>query len=260
MILYINDNSPKIVYLTEDKLPLITEHGDEFKPTYYSMDDTLELGDDPYARLDKKDQSGKKRNFAIKRNGEEYWVSRSSTVFLHVYCRDNNGEWCVLMSQRGRNQKHAGNWNVAGGYLDYGETLEQAAVRECYEECGVNVSGAKLINCGATSDNLYKSVRHRFACILDGVTNDYPPSMKNCEGFGTPEQEVQNVAWVPVNDLRGFRVERKQYFDIKSDYKRLLGKNTSPNIDKISKELYSLMVSNELEPDKYEKIMSILNS
>ena len=241
MILYTDDKSPKLVYLNENKLSLLNEWEN---PTYYSMDDKIELGEDPYARLDKEQQSGKKRNFSIKRNGEEYWVSRSSTVFLHVYCKNSNGNWCVLMSQRGKNMRH-------------GDCM---AVRECYEECGVNVKGAKLINCGATSDNLYRSVRHRFACILDGVTDNYPPSMENCEGYGTEKQEVQNVAWVPVNDLRGLRIERKQYFDIKNDYKKLLGKNSSPNIDKISKELYDLVVSNELDADKYDKIMTILNS
>jgi 8-oxo-dGTP pyrophosphatase MutT (NUDIX family) len=257
MILYSDNKSHKLVYLNENKLSLLSEWG---KPTYYSMDDKIELGEDPYARLDKKQQSGKKRNFSIKRNGEEYWVSRSSTVFLHVYCKNSNGDWCILMSQRGKNMRHGGNWNVAGGYLDYGETLEQAAVRECYEECGVNVKGTKLINCGATSDNLYRSVRHRFACILDGVTDNYPPSMENCEGYGTEKQEVQNVGWIPINGLKDYRIEKKQVVDIKNDYKNLLGENNSPNIDKISKELYNLMVSNELEPDKYEKIMAILKS
>ena len=77
MILYSDNKSHKLVYLNENKLPLLNEWG---KPTYYSMDDKIELGEDPYARLDKKQQSGKKRNFSIKRNGEEYWVSRSSTV------------------------------------------------------------------------------------------------------------------------------------------------------------------------------------
>ena len=257
MILYSDNKSHKLVYLNENKLPLLNEWG---KPTYYSMDDKIELGEDPYARLDKKQQSGKKRNFSIKRNGEEYWVSRSSTVFLHVYCKNSNGDWCILMSQRGKNMRHGGNWNVAGGYLDYGETLEQAAVRECYEECGVNVKGAKLINCGATSDNLYRSVRHRFACILDGVTDNYPPSMENCEGYGTEKQEVQNVGWIPINELKGYRIEKKQVVDIKNDYKNLLGENNSPNIEKISKELYNLVVSNELDTDKYDKIMAILKS
>lgn len=260
MIIYTNNGLPKTVYITEDKLSLISEDG-KYNPTYYSMDDTLELSDDPYAKLDKSQQNGKKRNFAIKRNGEEYWVSRSSTVFLHVYCKNGNGEWCVLMSQRGQHMHHGGNWNVAGGYLDYGETLEQAAVRECYEECGVNVKGAKLINCGATSDNLYRSVRHRFVCILDGVTDNYPPSMENCEGFGTEKQEVQNVGWIPIKSIKHYPIEWKQVADIRSDYRKLLGySNSSPNIDRISKELYSLVVSNELEAEKYDKIMAILKS
>jgi hypothetical protein len=84
--------------------------------------------------------------------------------------------------------------------------------------------------------------------------------MENCEGYGTEKQEVQNVGWIPINELKNYRIEKKQVSDIKNDYKNLLGENNSPNIDKISKELYNLMVSNELEPDKYEKIMAILKS
>ena len=70
MILYTENSKPKIIYLSETSISLLNEYG-RFRPTYYSMDDKLELGEDPYARLNKEQQSGRKRNFSIKRKGEE---------------------------------------------------------------------------------------------------------------------------------------------------------------------------------------------
>ena len=233
-----------------------------FKPTYYSMNDKLELGEDPYARLDKKDQSGRKKNFSIMRNGEEYWVSRSSTVSLYVFCKDSSGKWNVLVSQRGENTKWGGKWNVVAGFLDYGETLEQAAARECFEECGVNIEGAKLINCGANSEKLEGSVNHKFACILDGVIDQYPPSMKNCEGYGTEAQEVQNVSWVPVAAVGKLNMARSQKKNAKDLINRLAHdvNGNSASFNELLGKLHDMVVSRELDQVKYQEIINILKS
>ena len=118
--------------------------------------------------------------------------------------------------------KFGGKWNVVSGFLDYGETLEDAAIRECFEECGVNIKGVKLINCGTNSNKLYGSVNHRFAAVIDGVIDQYPPSMKNCEGYGTDMQEVQNVAWIPLSKIDSSGMPSSQINSAKELADRLL--------------------------------------
>ena len=109
------------------------------EPISYSMNDKIELVDDPNVK-----DGG---NFPIKRNGKEYWVSRSNTVSLYVFGYDKNGVMHVLINKRGNEVKKGnGRWSIISGYLDYNETLENAAVRECWEETGVKIDKKKLIN------------------------------------------------------------------------------------------------------------------
>ena len=251
---------PKTIHLSEDKVRMLNEYG-KHKPIYYSMNDRLELGEDPYSSLEKEKQTGKKRNFQILRNGESYWVSRSSTISLYVFCRDENGEWNVLASQRGKNMKFPNKWNVVSGFLDYGESLEAAAIRECYEECGVNIQGAKLISCGVNSEKEggYGSVNHRFATILDGTTNDYHPSMENCEGYGTDNQEVQNVGWIPITVMNKYGFPRTQVTSAKELANRLLNsESTDSNFYKLYELLHDMLMSRELDNNKYSEIINIL--
>ena len=259
MILY-TEESPKKIYIDEGKIPMLNEYG--WKPTYYSMDDKIELGEDPYARLDKKDQTGRKKNFSIIRNGEEYWVSRSSTISLYVFCKDKMGNWNILVSQRGEKTKWGGKWNVVAGFLDYGETLEQAAVRECFEECGVNIQGAKLISCGTNSEKLEGSINHKFACILDGVIDQYPPSMENCEGYGTETQEVQNVSWVLVSAVGKLNMAYSQKKNAKDLIKRLAynSNGNSASYSELLNKLHDMVISKELDQTKYQKIINILKN
>lgn len=42
--------------------------------------------------------------------------------------------------------RSAGEWCIPGGKLDFGETFEECAVREVYEETGIKISDPKIIS------------------------------------------------------------------------------------------------------------------
>lgn len=271
MILYVTESKPKKVYLKESSIQKVI--GKSFlneawryskkkeEPVYFSMDDEIKLAEDPLSRIDKEKQSGKPRNFPIERNGKQYWVSRSSTISLYVFCQDDSGEWNVLVNQRGAKMQYGGKWNVVSGFLDYGETLESAAARECYEECGINLNGCEVIDCGSNSDELYGPVNHRFACVLDGNTKQHPPTIEHCEGYGTEMQEVQNVAWIPISKIDGLNMRYSQKQTAKSLINKLV-KNENGGIglykDLLDK-LYKLVISGSISKEKYTQIINILN-
>ena len=51
----------------------------------------------------------------------------------------------VLLTRRGEGQHLAGMWEFPGGKLEAGESPEEALVRECQEECGIEVEVAEIL-------------------------------------------------------------------------------------------------------------------
>lgn len=71
-------------------------------------------------------------------DGRSFWVSRSVAVAVCILLVCQRKAY-ILVNQRGPGlPDFQGYWNLPCGYLDYDETTEQAAVREVWEECGVN--------------------------------------------------------------------------------------------------------------------------
>ncbi len=71
-------------------------------------------------------------------DGREVWLSRSVAVTVCVLL-ECQGQPYILVNQRGPGMPdYPGYWNLPCGYLDYDETTAEAAVREVWEECGVN--------------------------------------------------------------------------------------------------------------------------
>ena len=71
-------------------------------------------------------------NFPVIVDGKEYWISRSVAVAVTVFA-NVNGKKCVLANKRVSGlPNHVGQWNAVSGYIDYNETLKQAAIREVF--------------------------------------------------------------------------------------------------------------------------------
>lgn len=57
---------------------------------------------------------------------------------------DQNGR--LFITKRGKKAKNErGKWEIPGGSVEYGETLEQALKREILEECGVEIEVLDLL-------------------------------------------------------------------------------------------------------------------
>ncbi len=86
----------------------------------------------------------------------------------------------VLFVKRSQNVSLPGTWSIPGGKVDPGETLEQAAIREIREECGVVVSDliylATVYICNDEFDYEFTMFRYtaleRPEVILDTYEND----------------------------------------------------------------------------------------
>lgn len=77
-------------------------------------------------------------NFKCPNCGAEHetYQNPSPTVDIIIECRNDEGEEGIVLIKR-KNPPHG--WAIPGGFVDYGETLEDAAVREAREETTLDV-------------------------------------------------------------------------------------------------------------------------
>lgn len=213
---------------------------------HYSDDDKLELIKDPNIV-----NGG---NFGIKRNGVEYWVSRSNTVSLYVYCKDKMDNWYVLASQRGPKAKFSGKWNVVCGFLDYGYTLEETAVKECQEETGVKININNLHNIGTNSSKKRDAVNTCFYTILNGAIDNYPTNIS-----GSEPGEVTQAKWININELSDYDFSGKQAEHALSIFKEYCESHNTHNSVMLLKILNNMLKDNEIDNNQYNSIINILN-
>ena len=84
------------------------------------------------------------KNFKIKGvDGKDYWISRSVAVHAQIILHDiegDSGDVFVLLIRRGPGcPDHVGKLADITGYVDWDERLEEALIREVYEEVGLDL-------------------------------------------------------------------------------------------------------------------------
>lgn len=101
----------------------------------------------------------------------------------------NNGKVLLLRRQRSHG---AGTWCLPGGHLEFGESLEDCAVRETREETGLTVRDPKFV---AITNDLFGKENKHYITIF----------MKARYVSGTPrvnaEKEMTDVGWFPWKEL-----------------------------------------------------------
>ncbi|GGE50606.1 DNA mismatch repair protein MutT [Pullulanibacillus camelliae] len=112
-----------------------------------------------------------------------------------------------------------GYWGLPGGLMDLGESFEEAAKREVYEETGLKVDHLKLLNVFSGS-KYYSKIPNGdefYSVTAVYYTKDVSGEMK------IDYSESETMEYVPINKLpraliaeyRGFI---EQYIDLKKDH------------------------------------------
>lgn len=92
----------------------------------------------------------------------------------------------VVLIKR-KNPPHG--WALPGGFIDYGESAEKAAIREAYEETGLSVSRLKLFGVYSDPD---RDPRHHTLTVVFTA---------RAKGLPKPADDAVEVGVFPGNDL-----------------------------------------------------------
>lgn len=112
------------------------------------------------------------------------------------YNPETNGNEVLLLLRSAERATHgAGTWGLPGGWIDYGQSPQEAAVREAMEEIGLTlkVRDAELSGAGA---NAYDDLDMHVICLAYDFTDFDDLEIKNME----PEKHTA-VEWVPLEKL-----------------------------------------------------------
>ncbi len=140
-------------------------------------------------------------NFPVQHEGKTYWVSRSVAVACFVFTTIND-RFHVLANQRGEGSADFhGYWNAPCGYLDFGETTAEAAIRETYEETGVQL---RYVDFAGFDDNP-KSEHQNVTFYYFSFIKENTLINNIFNNRGGEENEVSDVKWIPIDELDNYQ-------------------------------------------------------
>lgn len=104
----------------------------------------------------------------------------------------------VLLVRRAR-QPRMGFWSIPGGVIELGETLEEAAQREVWEECGVEIQVRGVVD---VVDRIIRDPRGqvRFHYVITDVWATY------LGGEPIASSDALEARWVKGEDLPSYRL------------------------------------------------------
>jgi 8-oxo-dGTP diphosphatase len=115
----------------------------------------------------------------------------------------------ILLEKR-RNEPARGKWTIPGGAVEVGERLEDAVVRETFEETGLEVQAPRLLDVVDQVDLDEESkVKFHFV-IIDFV-------LKVKEGVPVAASDAAALQWVPLGEVEGY--------DLTPSFRRFFKKN-----------------------------------
>lgn len=97
----------------------------------------------------------------------------------------------VLLLRRHRTHG-AGSWSTPGGHLDFGESPEECAIRECLEETGVTVTSVRFR--GLTNDVFTDEGKHYVTLWMEAEYHSGELAVR-------AKYEASEVAWFQIGKL-----------------------------------------------------------
>lgn len=139
-----------------------------------------------------------KQNRLIKDNDRHHWISRSSVAICLVVCKNK-----VLIVKRGKSVKCSGKWCLPCGYLDYNESIEECAIREIYEESGIDVRKYKntiKLDSINSDPSFTKNQDIGFNFIIEINSDNLPPINMDI----VDHNETTDANWIDIHEISNY--------------------------------------------------------
>jgi len=173
------------------------------------------------------------KNFPIEHEGKTYWISRAVAVVGYIFTFDN-GKLLVLANKRGKGTpNYQGYWNCPCGYLDFDETTREACVREIEEETNLTVNPKSLMLDSIQDDPTEDSNQNITFRYWD--FNRWYKAL-TIYAKGAEPDEVEDVEWIPVEELDNYQFA----FDQEKTIKRIVRQHLLDYINKNNRDKFNV--------------------
>lgn len=115
------------------------------------------------------------------------------SVIIGVGVVARNSEGKILMKKR-KGSHGQGEWALVGGQIEFGETPEDAALRELREETGIVAADPQVVSLS----NQLRYVHDGVHCVIVGVTVTAPDGV---EPENLEPQKCDGFAWMDIDSL-----------------------------------------------------------
>lgn len=132
-------------------------------------------------------------------NGKTFWISRSVCVAVFLFAKINNN-WYVLANKRGKGcPNYVGYWNCPCGYVDYNETLLEAAKRELHEESGLD-KDLIISWMSPTVNDKENNITFRYAASISNIEQ-----LPNLVSTYSETDEIAELEWISVGEIDNYQ-------------------------------------------------------
>ena len=138
------------------------------------------------------------KNFPVKVNGKEYWISRSVATVCMVFKTQDKNKLYLMVEKRGKGTPDfQGCWCFPCGYLEYDVTLEENMKKEIFEETGmvIDENELELISINSSPKENHQNVSVTYVYYVNNENFDL------AKAYGGEMDEVDEVQWLEVGNF-----------------------------------------------------------